>query len=144
LEFVTFLDMIQQKTIYLPQFRRGFHLITKIIERELGELPEIGMVDLLIQHTSAALTLNENADPDVRNDFENFFKNLIPENHPLYTHIMEGADDMPAHIKSSLFGASLTIPVTNHQLNLGTWQGIYLCEFRNTGGTRKIIATIFS
>jgi secondary thiamine-phosphate synthase enzyme len=136
--------MIQQKTLHLPQYRRGFHLITAIIERELGDLPETGLVNLLIQHTSAALTLNENADPDVRNDFENFFKNLIPENHSIYSHILEGSDDMPAHIKSSLFGASLTIPVTNHQLNLGTWQGIYLCEFRNRGGTRKIIATIFS
>jgi secondary thiamine-phosphate synthase enzyme len=136
--------MIQQKTIYLPQYRRGFHLITNIIERELGILPEIGLVNLLIQHTSAALTLNENADPDVRNDLENFFQKLIPENHPIYSHVLEGSDDMPAHIKSSIFGASLTIPVTNHRLNLGTWQGIYLCEFRNRGGIRKIIATINS
>jgi len=136
--------MIQQKTIYLPPFRRGFHLITNIIERELGNLPDVGMVNLLIQHTSAALTLNENADPDVRVDFENFINKLIPENHPLYTHILEGADDMPAHIKSSIFGASVTIPVTNHRLNLGIWQGIYLCEFRNQPGSRKIIATIFS
>jgi len=136
--------MIQQKTIYLPPFRHGFHLITNIIERELGNLPDAGMVNLLIQHTSAALTLNENADPDVRVDFETFINKLIPENHPLYTHILEGADDMPAHIKSSIFGASVTIPVTNHRLNLGIWQGIYLCEFRNQPGSRKIIATIFS
>ena len=136
--------MVQQKTVRLPSYRRGFHLITNIIERELGELPETGLLNLLIQHTSAALTLNENADPDVRLDFENFINKLIPENHPIYSHIMEGADDMPAHIKSSIFGASLSIPITNHKLNLGTWQGIYLCEFRNYGGSRKIVATILS
>ena len=136
--------MIQQKNIYLPQFKRGFHLITSIIERELGELPSTGIVNLIIQHTSAGLTLNENADPDVRYDFESFINKLIPENHPVYTHILEGSDDMPAHIKSSLFGVSVTIPITNHQLNLGTWQGIYLCEFRNHAGGRKIVATICS
>jgi secondary thiamine-phosphate synthase enzyme len=136
--------MVRQKTVRLPSYSRGFHLITSTIERELGELPETGLLNLLIQHTSAALTLNENADPDVRMDFDRFINKLIPENHPLYTHIMEGADDMPAHIKSSLFGASLSIPITNHKLNLGTWQGIYLCEFRNYGGSRKIIATILS
>ncbi len=136
--------MVQQKIVRLPSYNRGFHLITSTIERELGELPETGLLNLLIQHTSAALTLNENADPDVRMDFDRFINKLIPENHPLYTHIMEGADDMPAHIKSSLFGASLSIPITNHRLNLGTWQGIYLCEFRNYGGSRKIIATILS
>jgi secondary thiamine-phosphate synthase enzyme len=136
--------MIQQKTIYLPQFRRGFHLITGTITDELGELPATGMLNLLLQHTSAALTLNENADPDVRNDLERFTNKLIPENHPVYTHIFEGSDDMPAHIKSSVFGTNLTIPITNNQLNLGTWQGIYLCEFRNHGGSRKIIATIYS
>lgn len=136
--------MILQITIYLPPFRRGFHLITSIIEQELGDLPAMGMVNLLIQHTSAALTLNENADPDVRVDFENFINKFIPENNPVYSHILEGSDDMPAHIKSSIFGASVTIPIYNHRLNLGTWQGIYLCEFRNRGGSRKIIATIFS
>lgn len=136
--------MVQQKIVRLPSYNRGFHLITSTIERELGELPETGLLNLLIQHTSAALTLNENADPDVRMDFDRFINKLIPENHPLYTHIMEGVDDMPAHIKSSLFGASLSIPITNHKLNLGTWQGIYLCEFRNYGGSRKIIATILS
>ncbi|MBN2263874.1 MAG: YjbQ family protein [Prolixibacteraceae bacterium] len=136
--------MIQQRTIYLPQYRRGFHLITSLIEQELGELPATGMLNLLLQHTSAALTLNENADPDVRNDFESFINKLIPENHPLYTHILEGSDDMPAHIKSSVFGVSLSLPISNHKLNLGTWQGIYLCEFRNHGGSRRIIATIYS
>jgi secondary thiamine-phosphate synthase enzyme len=136
--------MIQQQTIYLPQYRRGFHLITHVIEQELNELPATGILHLLLQHTSAALTLNENADPDVQYDLENFTNKLIPENHPVYTHILEGSDDMPSHIKSSIFGASLSIPITNHQLNLGTWQGIYLCEFRNRGGSRRIIATIYS
>jgi len=136
--------MVQQKIIYLPQFHRGFHLITDVIENELGELPATGIVNLLIQHTSAALTLSENADPDVRHDFEAFINKLIPENHPVYEHLLEGSDDMPAHIKSSIFGVSLTIPITNHQLNLGTWQGIYLCEFRNRGGRRKVVATVFS
>jgi secondary thiamine-phosphate synthase enzyme len=136
--------MVRQRTIYLPAFRRGFHLITDSIESELGDLPESGLLHLLLQHTSAALTLNENADPDVRVDFEHFINKLIPENHPVYTHTFEGSDDMPAHIKSSLFGVSLTIPISNHRLNLGTWQGIYLCEFRNRGGNRKLVATILS
>lgn len=136
--------MIQQKTIYLPSYRRGFHLVTGNIVDQLGDLPVCGMVNLLLQHTSAALTINENADPDVRHDFEAFINKLIPENHPVYQHTLEGPDDMPAHIKSSLFGVSITLPISNHTLNLGTWQGIYLCEFRNHGGQRKIIATIFS
>ncbi|MDA3881198.1 MAG: secondary thiamine-phosphate synthase enzyme YjbQ [Prolixibacteraceae bacterium] len=136
--------MIQQKTIQIPQYKRGFHLITAEILRELGSLPETGIVNLLLQHTSAALTLNENADPDVRTDLDNFTNKLIPENDPVYTHILEGSDDMPAHIKSSVFGVSLNIPITNQRLNLGTWQGIYLCEFRNHGGSRRIVATIYS
>ncbi|HPR31941.1 MAG TPA: secondary thiamine-phosphate synthase enzyme YjbQ [Prolixibacteraceae bacterium] len=136
--------MVQQKTIYLPHFRRGFHLITPIIEKELGDLPATGLVHLFLQHTSAALSLNENADPDVRNDLENFINKLIPENHPGYTHTLEGPEDMPAHIKSSVIGAELTLPISNYRINLGTWQGIYLCEFRNRGGIRKMIATILS
>ncbi|MFA9388467.1 MAG: secondary thiamine-phosphate synthase enzyme YjbQ [Prolixibacteraceae bacterium] len=136
--------MIQQTTIYLPQYHRGFHLITSIIERELGELPASGLLNLFLQHTSAALSINENADPDVRLDLNNFMHQLIPENHPIYTHTLEGSDDMPAHIKSSVLGVSLTIPISNHQLNLGTWQGIYLCEFRNHGGSRQLLATIYS
>lgn len=136
--------MVQQKTIYLPHFKRGFHLITSIIEKEVGDLPATGILNLFLQHTSAALTLNENADPDVRIDFENFINKLIPENHPVYTHINEGSDDMPAHLKSSILGVSLVIPITNHRLNLGIWQGIYLCEFRHRGDSRKIIATILS
>jgi len=107
-------------------------------------LPDQGMLNILIKHTSAAITLNENADPAVRDDFESFISRMVPENQPYYLHTLEGADDMPAHIKSSLFGAELTIPITNHRLNLGTWQGIYLCEFRNHGGRRKIVVTIVS
>jgi len=136
--------MVQQQIIYLPHLRRGYHLITSIIEKEIGQLPETGLVNLFLQHTSAALTLNENVDPDVRLDFESFLNKLIPDNHPLFTHIIEGADDMPAHLKSSLLGVSITIPISNHQLNMGTWQGIYLCEFRNQGARRKIIMSIFS
>jgi secondary thiamine-phosphate synthase enzyme len=136
--------MVHQKSIVLSPMPRGFHLITGKIIDAIGELPQSGIMHVLIQHTSAGLTLNENADPSVRDDFESFMDHLIPENHPLYSHIFEGSDDMPAHIKSSLFGAELTIPITNHQLNLGTWQGIYLCEFRNHGGSRKIVVTIIS
>lgn len=136
--------MITQKTVTLSPHPKGFHLITRKVEEIAGELPDAGIMHILIQHSSAGLTLNENADPSVRHDFESFMNNLIPENHPLYTHIYEGSDDMPAHIKSSMFGAELTIPITNHRLNLGTWQGIYLCEFRDHGGSRKIVITIIS
>jgi len=136
--------MITQTEIKLREYSRGFHLITRTIEQNLPELPEKGLLHLIIKHTSAGITLNENADPSVRVDFESFINKLIPENHPVYTHVLEGADDFPAHVKSSLFGAELTIPITNHRLNLGTWQGIYLCEFRNYGGSRKILATIIS
>jgi len=136
--------MIQQKEITLPPFPRGFHLITRYIEQELPELPAQGLLNILIKHTSAGLTLNENADPTVREDFESFISRMVPENQSGFRHTLEGADDMPAHIKSALIGAELTIPITNHRLNLGTWQGIYLCEFRNQGGSRKIVATIVS
>jgi secondary thiamine-phosphate synthase enzyme len=136
--------MVYQTEIKLSGFVRGYHLVTSKILSQLPELPESGLLHLLLQHTSAGLTLNENADPSVRHDFESFINKLVPENHPVYTHIFEGSDDQPAHIKSSLFGVELTIPITNHKLNMGMWQGIYLCEFRNHGGTRKIIATILS
>ena len=102
------------------------------------------MLNIFIKHTSAGLTLNENADPSVRVDFEGFMNKLIPENDPVYTHTMEGPDDMPAHLKSSLLGNSITIPITNGRLNLGTWQGIYLCEFRNYGGSRNIVLSVYS
>lgn len=135
--------MIQQKEIRLPEYRRGYHLITDIIERELPKLPNVGLLNILIKHTSAAITMNENADYSVRTDFETFMNKLVPENFSGFTHIFEGADDMPAHIKASFFGQSLTIPITNGRLNLGTWQGIYLCEFRNRGGGRKLVLTVY-
>ncbi len=136
--------MIKQKEISLPPFDRGFHLITRFIEQELPELPDMGLVNILLKHTSAAITLNENADPTVRDGFESFISKLVPENQPYYIHTLEGADDMPAHIKSSLFGTTLTIPVSNSRLDLGTWQGIYLCEFRNYGGRRRLVLTVWS
>ena len=110
--------------------------------QHLPELPEIGLLNLFVRHTSAALTINENADPDVRTDMESVFNHLIKEREPYYEHTLEGDDDMPAHAKSVLAGVSLTIPITNGRLNLGTWQGIYLCEFRHCGGSRKIVATV--
>ena len=133
-----------QKQITLKSRNRGFHLITDEI---LGALPElsnfqIGMINIFIQHTSASLTINENASSDVRTDMEKHFNKIVPENASYYEHIYEGADDMPAHIKASLLGQSLNIPIKNGQLSLGTWQGIYLCEHRNYGGARKIIVTI--
>ena len=134
--------MMKQFEITLSSYRRGYHLITSEIQRQLPELPKVGLVHLLIKHTSAALSLNENADPSVRYDFESFMNKLVPENDPVFTHVLEGSDDMPAHLKSSLIGANLTIPLTNGCLNLGIWQGIYLCEFRNRGGSRKIVVTI--
>jgi len=136
--------MIQQHEITLPSFRRGYHLITSLIEKNLPELPEQGLLHILVKHTSAGITINENADPTVRSDFEGFMNKMIPENDPVYVHTFEGADDITGHLKSSVIGAELTIPITNHCLNLGTWQGIYFCEFRNRGGNRKIVATIIS
>ena len=136
--------MIDQFKITLPEYRRGYHLITRVIEQQLPALPEKGLLNILIKHTSAAISINENADPSVRADFEQIMNRLVPENQSFYTHTLEGADDMPAHIKSSLLGQSLTIPITNRRLNLGTWQGIYLCEFRDYGGPRELVLTIFS
>jgi secondary thiamine-phosphate synthase enzyme len=135
--------MVNQKIIKLSEYKRGFHLITNIIEDAISELPDVGIMNIFIQHTSAALSINENADPSVRYDMNNFINYLIPDGNSIYEHSLEGEDDMPAHIKSSLFGQSLTIPITNHRLNLGTWQGIYLCEFRNYGGSRKLIITVY-
>lgn len=136
--------MIVQKEITLKEARRGFHLITSIIEKESGELPETGIMNLFIKHTSAALAINENVDPTVRYDFENFMKKLIPEQDAYFTHKLEGPDDMPAHIKSTLFGQSINIPIARHRINLGTWQGIYYCEFREGGGNRTVVITILS
>ncbi len=136
--------MIKQFEILLPSYSRGYHLITNLIENNLPELPDKGIINIFVQHTSAGLTINENADSSVRVDFETVFNKLVPENRRDYIHTIEGPDDMPAHIKSSLVGQSVTIPITNKRLNLGIWQGIYLCEFRNRGGRRKLVITIYS
>ncbi len=134
--------MIEQIEFSLRPYPRGIHLIGKEILSQLPALPRKGLLHLLIKHTSAALALNENADPDVRRDLNTIFDRLVPENAPYYMHTDEGPDDMPSNAKSVIVGSSLTHPVTDGRLNLGTWQGIYLCEFRDYGGQRKIIATI--
>ncbi len=136
--------MIQQIEITLPEYARGFHLITDEIMKSLADMPKSGILHLFIKHTSAGLTINENADLTVRVDFANSFDRLIKEREPYYKHTIEGDDDMPAHIKASLVGFSVTIPISDHRLNLGVWQGIYLCEFRNQGGKRNLTATIYS
>ena len=136
--------MVEQTEILLPAFDRGFHLITDQILEQLPKLPEKGMLNLFIRHTSAGLSINENADATVKTDLERIFNKLVPDGLKDYAHNMEGPDDMPAHVKSSLVGHSVMIPITNHRLNLGTWQGIFLCEFRNRGGRRKLVATIYS
>lgn len=132
-----------QKTITLPNFRRGSHIITDLIVKQMPEISKInaGLMNLLIQHTSASITINENCCSDVRTDLNDWMDKTIPERFP-WTHIDEGADDMPAHVKSSVMGVSLNIPITNGQLNLGTWQGIYLNEHRNHGGSRRIVITV--
>ena len=135
--------MIIQYDLTLPAFPRGFHLITDILMQKLSDLPRYGILNIFIKHTSAGLTINENADPSVRIDFETVFNDLVPENRT-YTHKEEGPDDMPAHIKSALVGSSISVPIANYQLNLGTWQGIFLCEFRNNGGSRKVVITVYS
>ena len=134
--------MWKQVEFDLQSRRRGFHLITGEILRNLPPLPEVGLLHLFIKHTSAGLSINENADPDVRVDMESIFNHLIKEREPYYQHTLEGDDDMPAHAKSSIIGTTVTVPITNGKLNLGTWQGIYLCEFRDYGGNRQMVATI--
>jgi len=133
-----------QKTVTLKQRSRGFHLIDDELFAQLPELNKfrIGLANIFIQHTSASLTINENADPTVRTDFEAFFNRAIPENESYYTHTLEGSDDMPAHLKSSVLGSSLTIPIRDGVMALGMWQGIYLCEHRNDGGARRLIVTL--
>lgn len=136
--------MIQQTEFSLAAKCRGCHLVThEVLDNLPKPLPKMGMLNLFVKHTSCALSINENADPDVRTDMEKILNRMVKENDPYYDHTLEGADDMPAHAKSSLIGVSITIPITNGRLNLGTWQGIYLCEFRNYGGPRKIVATIY-
>jgi len=134
-----------QKEISLKPVTRGFHLITAEILNALPELKQIsiGQIQVFIKHTSASLTINENVDATVRSDFESHFNNMVPENMPYYMHTYEGPDDMPAHIKSSLLGSSVQVPITNGNLNLGLWQGIYLCEHRDNGGSRKVIISAF-
>lgn len=140
-----------QHEFELPPFARGYHLITDLVFNELFStserssgfgLPQVGIFQLFIKHTSAALTINENADPDVRVDFESVFNHLVPEHLPFLVHTLEGPDDMPAHIKAAMIGQQVSIPITDGRLNLGTWQGIYLCEFRNRATGRKLVATV--
>jgi secondary thiamine-phosphate synthase enzyme len=134
-----------QRKITLPEYPRGFHIITKLIENKMPELKEIstGIASIFIQHTSASLCINENVDPTVRQDFESHFNTMVPENAPYFKHTLEGPDDMPAHIKAAMLGFNLTIPITHGSFNLGTWQGIYLCEHRNNDGKRNLIVTLF-
>ena len=135
--------MIQHIDITLEAYPKGFHLITNKLLKHIGKLPENGIFHVFVKHTSAGITINENAGPSVRDDFESGFNHLIPENAPYYTHIFEGSDDMPAHLKTSLTGNSVSIPIRNHKLDLGIWQGIYLCEFRHYGGRRKVVITLY-
>lgn len=133
-----------QKTLKLTPRPRGFHLVTREIMAQLPELGvfHVGLAHLFLQHTSASLTVNENADPDVRRDMDRQFQELVPDGAPFYTHVMEGDDDMPAHVKSSLLGVSLLLPIAQGRLSLGTWQGIYLGEHRERGGSRQIVVTL--
>jgi secondary thiamine-phosphate synthase enzyme len=136
--------LIKQTELQLRARPRGFHLITSEVEQALSQLGQVqvGLLHVFIRHTSASLTINENADPTVRQDFESHFNEMVPENAPYYRHTFEGPDDMPAHLKSSILGSSLSVPVTNGRLNLGTWQGIYLCEHRDHGGARTLVLTL--
>ena len=136
--------MWMQKEISLPPKRRGFHLVTDEVLASIPELAtiKIGLMNVFIKHTSASLTINENADPTVRQDFESYFNRSVPENESYYKHRDEGSDDLPAHLKSSLLGSNVNIPITNGNLNIGIWQGIYLCEHRNHGGSRTLVVTV--
>lgn len=137
--------MWYQKEITLSPKSRGFHLITNEIISQLDKLSEIktGVANIFIKHTSAGLTINENADPSVRRDFETHFNRMVPEDMSLFEHTLEGVDDMTSHLKSSMLGHSVTVPITNGRFNLGTWQGIYLCEHRNRGGSRRLVVTLY-
>ena len=136
--------MVRQFQLTLPRHSKGFHIITEEVQKALGTLPTAGLLHVFILHTSAALAVNENADPTVRHDLDKSFDELAPENQPFYQHTVEGADDMPAHTKSILAGSSISIPITDGRLNLGTWQGIYLCEFRENATPRKLVMTLLS
>lgn len=134
--------MVEQKEITLKPMSKGFHNIDTIITSAFDKLPDFGMMNIFVKHTSAALMINENADPDVQTDLKILLNKMAPEGLANYTHTMEGADDMPAHFKSSVFGQSLAVPITNHNLNLGTWQSVFFCEFRNYAGSRRIVITL--
>lgn len=134
--------MVQQVEFSLPPFSRGFHIITREVEKHLPKLPETGIAQIFIKHTSAGICINENSAPEVLQDFDIFFNKLVPEGEYLYRHYEEGKDDMPGHIKSVLAGNSVHIPIKKGKLNMGTWQGIYLCEFRNNGGARRLVITV--
>ena len=136
-------SMITHYELVLKPRTKGFHIISHEVLGQLPSLPDSGILHLFIKHTSAGLTINENADPDVRIDFESIFNKLVPEGMPFLEHTLEGPDDMPAHIKASIVGSSISIPIKDNKLLLGTWQGLYLCEFRNHGGARKLVATIY-
>ncbi len=140
--FLTIRDMIKHYALNLPSKSRGFHLITNEVVQCLGDLPSQGLLHIFIHHTSAGLTINENADPDMRTDLNAFMNHLVPENMPFVIHTMEGPDDMPAHVKATLVGPSVSIPIVNGQLHLGTWQGIYLCEFRTHARPRSLTLTL--
>lgn len=133
-----------QKEVTIAPRPRGFHLVTREILKQIPEVHSfrIGLMHVFIKHTSASLTINENADPTVRSDFENFFNHLVPEDQAYYEHTLEGSDDLPAHFKSSILGNAVSVAITNGELNVGTWQGIYLCEHRNLGGVRNLVVTI--
>jgi secondary thiamine-phosphate synthase enzyme len=133
-----------QKEIRLPAVKRGFHLITDLLTAQLPELEgyKVGLAHIFIKHTSASLTINEDADPTVRQDFESHFNHMVPENASYYRHTMEGSDDMPAHLKAALLGSAVTIPISNGNFNLGTWQGVYLCEHRNQAAKRTVVVTL--
>lgn len=137
--------MVIQREISLRPYRRGFHLITSEVLELVPEIRQMnaGILQVFIQHTSASLTINENADPTVRQDFESWFNDAVPEDYPRFIHTYEGPDDMPAHIKASMLGASVQLPITNGRPNLGTWQGIYLCEHRDRGGSRRLVVTVY-
>lgn len=136
--------MIVQKLLTLPAHKKGSHLITDKVLKALNELPDSGLLHVFIQHTSAALSVNENADPTVRHDMDKAFDKLVPENQPFYKHTIEGPDDMPAHVKSVIAGSSVSLPITGGKLNLGIWQGIYLMEFRNEASPRSLVLTVIS
>ncbi len=133
---------LHQEQLVLPRFNRGFHLITDIILQSIAPLPAHGLLQVFIQHTSAGICINENADPSVLHDFESFFNKIVPENMPFLTHTVEGPDDMPAHVKAALVGTHVSVPIMQGRLALGVWQGIYLCEFRNHASQRKLVCTI--